>query len=118
VEFQNQVVGAEARDVGRGVPAFERVVEVVRQEDRLELGRLPDGAVPGLAVLRVVGALVEVVDGVGVDPVAFEAVEGPGDFEEPGILDRVVDPVEVPGEVAGPGSTSAAGIPAEWASSV
>ena len=48
--------------------------------------------------------VVELADGLRRDPVVREVVERPGDLEQPGVLDGVVDPVEVarPG-CCGPG---------------
>ena len=42
MQAEDEVIGPQARDVSRGVPARERVVEIVRQEDGFEVGSVPD----------------------------------------------------------------------------
>ena len=46
VQLQDQVVGPQARNVNRGVPALERIVKIVGQEDGFEPACLEDLAVP------------------------------------------------------------------------
>ena len=50
VQLQDQVVGPQARDVRRRVPAVQRVVELVGEEHGLQPAGLPDLAVPCRAV--------------------------------------------------------------------
>ena len=42
MQLENQVVGPQAGHVRGGIPAFERIIEIVGQENRLQPGGLPD----------------------------------------------------------------------------
>ncbi len=99
MELENQVVGPETRDVELGIPALEWVVKIVRQENRLQPGGFPDLAVPLLAMAIAEGTVVKVVDRLGINAIVGKTVEGLDDFQQPGELDRVIDPVEKLGQV-------------------
>ena len=103
VQLEHQVVGPQAGDVLAGVPSFQRIVELVGQEDGLQPGGVPDLAIPFGAVVLVECPVVQLADVLGSDLVVGEAVEGPGDLDQPGVLDRVVDALEVSGQVLRPG---------------
>ena len=95
MQLEDQVVGPQAGDVGRGVPALERIVKVVGQEDGLEPARLEDLAVPLRPVMAVVGLAQKLSQISRGDPVVRELVERPGDFQQPRILDGRIDAIEI-----------------------
>ena len=50
MKLENQIVGPQARHVRGGIPALERIIEVVGQENRLQPGGLPDLPIPVLTI--------------------------------------------------------------------
>ena len=46
MKLENQIVGPQAGNIRGGIPALERVIEVVGQENRLQPGGLPDLPIP------------------------------------------------------------------------
>ena len=125
MKLENQVVGPQAGHIRGGIPALERVIEVVGQENRLQPRGLPDLPIPLLTIAIAERTVVKLADRLGIDPVVGETVEGPGNLQQPGVLDRVIDALEILGQVRAtvvrgsrPGSTRSAGIPVAWASSV
>ena len=103
VQLQDQVVGPQARNVRRGVPALERIVKVVGQEDGLKPACLEDLAVPLRSVPAVVGLSQKLAQVFRGDPVVRELVECPGDFQQPRILDGRIDAIEILDDGGGPG---------------
>ena len=125
MQLEHQVVRPQTGDELLGVPAFERVVEIVGQEDGLELRPVPDLLVPRRPVAGPLGPVVELLDGVRRDPIVGKSVKRAGDLQQPRVLDGIVNLVQVLRQMtrtdAGArdsASTRSAGIPAEWASSV
>ena len=104
MQLQDQVVGPQARHVRRRVPAVQRVVEFVGEKDGFQLAGLPDLAVPLRAVALVVGAIEELADVLGRDPIVGKSMKRPRDLQQPGILDRRIDAIEIFDEVLARGS--------------
>ncbi len=90
-EVEHQVVGAETRDVRVGIKAFERVVEIVGQEDRFHVALIEHRTGPlgrgHLAFRRVVQRFPVR----RVDPVPVEPEKGPANLDQPAVLGRVLE---------------------------
>ncbi len=95
VELEDQVVGTQARDIPRRVEAFQRVVEIVGQEDLLDVGSPQDLLFPVGLGHQALGGVAQPGAVGRRDALALEAEEGASNVEEPGILHRVIDAVEV-----------------------
>ena len=90
VQMKDQVVRAQAGNIAAGVEAFQRVVEVVRQEHFLEIRLVQHMLFPVRAGHELLGR-VEKRGAVGEgNAVALEVEESAADLEEPLVLHRVV----------------------------
>ena len=102
MKLENQIVGPQAGYIRGGIPALERVIEVVGQENRFQQGGLPDLPIPLLTIAIAQRTVVKVADRLGIDPVVCENVKRPCNLHQPGVLDRVIDPLEILGQVERP----------------
>ena len=75
------------------------VVEFVGEKHGFQLAGLPDLAVPLRTIALVIGAIEQLADILGRDPIVGKTMKRPRDLQQPGILDGRIDAIEVSGEI-------------------
>jgi len=89
-QLEHQIVRPQAGNIDGGVKPFERVIEIVREKNGLQLALLQHLPGPVVCGHRLGRGVVQGLPVVRRDPIAVEAEKLAGDLQQPAVLNRVL----------------------------
>ncbi len=89
-EVKDQVIGAQTGDVAVGIKTFQRVIKIIRQEDRFDIALLQHGVGPFRRLHFLFGRVVDRFPIRGVQTIAIKVEEASADRDQPTVLRGVL----------------------------